>query len=825
MKRLVVPTFVFAIALATAPTAFAVRDFAPGALNIIPSGQHGGVPGTGGLSQNQAADQARMYDGLTPLFDNVKSSDLTRYFKSERLGIKGQGRMRRERVPRKGVRLYRDKFDVPHIYGRTNDDVTFGSGWALAEDRELLLEQARYNGRVAAIDAPGLEAIDLIVGLKNFQPSAQTERELGKEAKLLKRYGKPGRQLLHDIDVYVKGINAFYKTHKRTHKPWTRKDVFSLNAVKSELFGEGGGGEVRSAQFLDGLRDALGADKGLSVWNDLREREDPETPVSIKGNFPYAPLPTQRNGNVVLDNNSFAPIPVPGASSAKASNFRRQASNILMVAGKRTKSGHPIFVGGPQIGYFYPGLTLEMDLHGPGWNARGATSAPFPGYILIGRREDFVWTLTSAGADIVDIYVETLCDGSDTKYMYKGTCRNMSSFNAGKLDGQPVTFNRTVHGPVIGYATVNGTRVAVSRKRSSYLLDGVDLLLFQRLTRGKVRSAKDFFKAAAVSPQTFNTFYADSKVAAMITTGRLPIRAAGVDSGLPTDGKGDFEWKGFLKASAHPHGIVRSGVLNNWNNKPARGFPAADDQWAYGAIQRVDLLNDNTAKTKKHTTASLVGAMNAAATQDVRAMKFVPILSDVLATGPAPSARAQQMLQLLQAWRANGGSRLDRDGDGKIDDPGAAILDTAWPKLADAAMAPVLGQPLADQLNDTLMRRYDLPPSGQFGGWHMYMDKDLRTLLGQPVQGAFANRYCGAGDLATCRNALWAALDSAGTELATAQGADPTAWRADANRERISFAPGLLSYTMRYTNRPSGIQQVVQFNGHRPLKKARKHRR
>ena len=56
-----------------------------------------------------------------------------------------------------------------------------------------------------------------------------------------------------------------------------------------------------------------------------------------------------------------------------------------------------------------------MDLHGPGWKARGATSAPFPGYILIGRREDFVWTLTSAGADIVDIYVETLCDGSDTQ--------------------------------------------------------------------------------------------------------------------------------------------------------------------------------------------------------------------------------------------------------------------------------------------------------------------------------------------------------------------------------------------------------------------------
>ena len=28
-----------------------------------------------------------MYDGLTPLFDNVTNSDLTQYFKSEKYGI------------------------------------------------------------------------------------------------------------------------------------------------------------------------------------------------------------------------------------------------------------------------------------------------------------------------------------------------------------------------------------------------------------------------------------------------------------------------------------------------------------------------------------------------------------------------------------------------------------------------------------------------------------------------------------------------------------------------------------------------------------------
>ena len=50
-----------------APPAFAVRDFAGTALNIIPSGQYGAVP-----PPPKADQQARMYDGLTPLFDGVK---------------------------------------------------------------------------------------------------------------------------------------------------------------------------------------------------------------------------------------------------------------------------------------------------------------------------------------------------------------------------------------------------------------------------------------------------------------------------------------------------------------------------------------------------------------------------------------------------------------------------------------------------------------------------------------------------------------------------------------------------------------------------------
>src|SRR4051812_3177441 len=62
------------------------KDYAQTALNIIPSGQYGTIPPPPG-----ADTQALMYDGLTPLFDNVSNSDLTQYFKSEKYGISTAG--------------------------------------------------------------------------------------------------------------------------------------------------------------------------------------------------------------------------------------------------------------------------------------------------------------------------------------------------------------------------------------------------------------------------------------------------------------------------------------------------------------------------------------------------------------------------------------------------------------------------------------------------------------------------------------------------------------------------------------------------------------
>ena len=164
----------------------------------------------------------------------------------------------------------------------------------------------------------------------------------------------------------------------------------------------------------------------------------------------------------------------------------------------------------------------------------------------------------------------------------------------------------------------------------------------------------------------------------------------------------------------------------------------------------------------------------------------------MLETGPAPNARAARMLKLLRDWRARGASRIDRGLDGKIDHPGAAIMDAAWPRIADAVMGPVLG-PQLDALARLVAPRPERPQLGSsYGdGWYGYVDKDLRRLRGRRVRGPFRTRFCGAGNLGACRAALWAALDAAGAELAAAQGPNPNGWRADATgrADRLRAGP------------------------------------
>jgi acyl-homoserine lactone acylase PvdQ len=799
-------TLVAASALALAPLEAAPRaDYAASAWTILPPGENGSL-----TFDRNTRDQAALYDALTPRFGTVTARDIRRMFKPAPLGAPPARGDKRE-SPRPGVRITRDAFGVAHVTGKTEADVAYGAGWVTAADRGLLLQLIRGPARVAALDVPGLDPLALALSGKSFVPSAEAEAFLSNQLDAVRSQRTIGPKILALVNAYAAGINGYYRAKGIPSAPFTANDVVASAALIAARFGTNGGQEAQNSMFLDALEERFGAADARRVFADLREADDPESPVSVPGTFPQQVPSATSPGSVVLDDGSVtgAPLAPPAFGS-----------NALLVGTKRSETGRPLLVAGPQVGYFFPEFFAEMELAGAGFAVRGAV---FPGVplVLVGRGPDFAWSATSSQADNLDLFAETLCD-DDFHYLYRGQCEPMRRFFVGtlKAQGQPdqqMSYYETSHGPVVGHATVGGKRVAISVQRSTRGRELLSTRAFYDLNTGRVTSAADFLQTMNGVEFSFNWFYADDRDIALFSSGRLPIRAEGTDPALPTVGNGDYDWRGFLPFAGHARGInPSSGVILNWNNRPAANVGAADSNFSYGPVHRNDLLRAAVAARKKHSLATLTGAMNKAATQDLRVVRVWPVIRDVLRTGSAPSARAEGAASLLENWRVSGSSRLDRDLDGKIDDPGAAVMDTAWPKLADAVMSPVLG-PLVSRLAALHGRSDDAGPGGSsyISGWYGYVDKDLRTLLGREVRGPYSRRYCGAGVLASCREALWAALDDAAAELEKTQGPAPSSWRADATAERIRFTSGVLPDTMRWTNRPT-FQQLMSFSRHRP---------
>ena len=488
-----------------------------------------------------------------------------------------------------------------------------------------------------------------------------------------------------------------------------------------------------------------------------------------------------------------------------------------MVGRKRSTTGHPLFVGGPQIGYYYPGLTLEADLRWPGHQARGVYSPAHPGTILIGRGEDFAWSLTSAGSDLIDEYAEILCGGSSTRYRYRGQCRRMGTVDAGTIAGAGrVRYRTTVHGPVTGYATAGGKRVAIARKRASFGRDVLWQLPFRDATIGRISGTRSFVKAFARSPFTFNVGYADDRDIAMFSAGELPRRDPRVDPRLPTLGTGGYEWRGTLPSRKLPQQVnPAGGALLNWNNSPAPGFAAADDNWAYGSLHRVSLLQGQIARRDQ-------ARPRVRDERDERGGDAGPALdradADAL-DAAARRARAERARPAhARAARGVARRRLEparprrgrRDGRGRRARDHGRVLPAPVRRGAGRRARPAARRP-ARRSRARRTRPPASPAAASTTSTRTCASCSARSSSGRsaPASAAAATSPRAAPRSGTRST-------PPGQELATAQAnASPDAWKSDATAERIKFAPGLLTTTIRYTNRPSGIQQVISFKGHR----------
>jgi acyl-homoserine lactone acylase PvdQ len=803
--------------VALAPAAASVNDLSGGAFQILAPGEEGNLP-----PDEFSTDQGKLYNNLTHFKGGVTKSVLERNYIPEKLQEPHAEGDTLEFTEEPGLEIWRDKYDIPHVFGATREAVMYGSGYVAAQDRGLLLELGLGPAFAAALGIPGVNAFELLLTQRSFKPSAQAIKFVEGQKAVLEEAGAEGLQTIRDLEDWAEGVNGYERTlpESRRLPTVTLADAIAGFAFIGSIFGNGGGEEVANSNFLARLEKKYGEQEGLSIFRDLREVNDPEAATTASKAFPYDGVPSGPTpGALVVEPETLSNSAVAAVSATRAS--RRKASNFLLVGAAKARAGHPIAVMGPQLGYFYPEIVMQAQLHGPGVEAEGII-APISPYVFIGRSSDYAWSLTSADSENVQQFLLRLCNpegGTVTResedYEYDGRCIAMTSMDAGTIGaggGEPaheVIFKESVYGPVGGTVMVKGQPYAVATDRSTRGREPAGELAFSKLDSGDVHSPDQFFEAANKLETTFNMAYVDSSNIAYFSAGRLPVLAAGTDPSLPTLGNGEYNWQGFLSQEQHPHEVDPAReILTNWNNKPAPEWGAASDDYAEGSVQRVQLYSGFT---KGMTEARDVSVMNRAATEDLRAVKVWPTIEQVLAKGHAPSTLAEEAAGLVDGWVEEGASLYGKD---RPKNPAAAVMDAAWTPIAEAVLEPVLGELLGEF--ESIAGPDNPPNSGgsSFGsGWYSYVYKDLRGELGLPVQQPYSRHYCGAGNLEACSASLWAAIQTAAEGLESSQGSNLSAWRAP--EVHIEFPPvqALFGFEMSWTNR-STFQQVIEFTGH-----------
>ncbi|MGW4492011.1 penicillin acylase family protein [Streptomyces sp. NPDC004376] len=868
--------------------------------DILPPGENGNATlaqillnQAFGTQPDHAEDQLGPYANLATGYTGLTDAKINTFFNDSSFGVPADQVASTEKpAGRTDVSIVRDKkTGVPHITGTTRYGTEFGAGYAAAEDRLWLMDLFRHVGRGQLTTFAGGAPANQGLEQQFYRSAPYTEADLQAQIdSAVARGGDRGRQSLTDANAYLDGINSYIDasdkgryfpgeyvltghkdsiTNAGTIDHFKITDLVALASVVGALFGSGGGGEVDNAVSLLAAQSKYGVTEGTKVWESFRERNDPEAVLTVHDgeSFPYGTRPADAKGEALPDPGSVVQEPLvydrtgsAGSASAKSASTtaakttlgsaKRGMSNALVVSGAHTASGHPVAVFGPQTGYFAPQLLMLQEIQGPGISARGASFAGLSMYVELGRGQDYSWSATTSGQDIIDSYAVELCQ-DDYHYLYHGTCTAMEQIeqkNAWKptvADGTAagsytLRVWRTKYGPVQYRATVGGKKVAYTALRSSYFHEADSIIGFQMLNDPDyVKGPEDFQKAAQHINYTFNWFYADSRHTAYYNSGDNPVRADGVDSEFPAWGRADYEWRGwnpdgntadYTPASAHPQSVDQDYYIS-WNNKQAKDYAAAP--WGEGSVHRGDLLEDRVSKLAAAggvTRTKLVQAMAGAALADLRAEDVLPKLLKVVNSSPVTDSTAASAVSKLQAWVTAGAQRKETSAGSKkyADADAIRILDAWWPLLVKAEFEPGLGTDLFSAFTTNLP--VDEAPSAGHGptgshagssfqyGWWSYVDKDIRSVLGESVQGPLARTYCGDGSLSACRDALISTLkQAAGRTAAQVYPGDDQCsagdqWCADSIAQRT--LGGIKHGKISWQNRPT-FQQVVEYTSHR----------
>jgi acyl-homoserine lactone acylase PvdQ len=424
-----------------------------------------------------------------------------------------------------GVRIVRDDWGVPHVYGETDADAVFGAIYAQAEDDFARIELNLLNAQGRLAEAEGEAEIWRDLRMKLFIDPAHM-REL---------YASSPAWLRELMTAWADGLNYFLRTHPEV----TPRVLTRFEPWMALTFTEGSiGGDIESID-LDDLEAFYGRQTSASA------RLVPRRAVAVAG--------------------SVAPGLVEPDPDAEP-----LGSNGIAIAPANTRDGNALLLINPHTSFYF-----REELHlvsGEGLNAYGAvTWGQF--FVYQGFNESAGWMHTSSGVDNIDEFLETVIErAGDLVYVYGSEERPLSSrrvsvpYRTGSGTAERTfTVYRTHHGPVVREAE-DGRWVSVA------LMEDPVNALVQSYSRTKARDLDEFVRTMrGHTNSSNNTVFADaSGNVAYLHANFIPIRDPRFDYARPVDGSDpDTDWQGVHRVEESPNVVNPPvGWVQNTNNWP-----------------------------------------------------------------------------------------------------------------------------------------------------------------------------------------------------------------------------------------------------------------
>jgi penicillin amidase len=345
------------------------------------------------------------------------------------------------------VRIIRDRWGIPHIYAKNVDDLFFAQGFVQAQDRLFQIDLWRRStqGRLAEILGADYVDRDRLTRLMRYRGDMSAEWE---------SYAPDTRRI---VTRFVAGINAHiaaigdrlpdeFAAAGYRPEPWEPEDLLS----RAEGF------VMTSNAYDEVFRARVTAAVGGERTAALLPLDPPVSAPPPAGIDLSAIDATVRPALAAIGAPARFGLAAASAAAAFADGQRRasrEGSNNWVIAGAKSATGKPLLANDPHRNLDHPSLRYLVHLNAPGWNVIGSVVPWFPG-VAVGHNDRIAWGLTIFGADVQDLYVETLNPANPRQVKSGNRFVDMEAVKdqiavKGRTESVAVEHLYTVHGPVV----------------------------------------------------------------------------------------------------------------------------------------------------------------------------------------------------------------------------------------------------------------------------------------------------------------------------------------------------------------------------------------